>query len=80
MRAVIHGDDFTTLGYSFDLDWFREHISTKWQVKVKGRIGPTNQDDKTIHILNRIVEWRSDGMHYEADPRHAELILKAPEH
>ena len=34
---------------------FRQNISTKWQVKVKGGIGPTNHDDKTIHILNRII-------------------------
>lgn len=51
--------------------------SSKWQVKVKGRIGPWEQDTKTIHILNRIVEWLPDGIHYQADPRHAELFLKA---
>ena len=27
-------------------------------------------------ILNRVVEWTSEGLRYEADQRHAELILK----
>lgn len=77
MRVVIHGDDFTILGYDKDLDWFREQIMAKWQIKVKGRIGPSEADLKSIHILNRIVEWKDDGIHYEADPRNAEIILKA---
>jgi hypothetical protein len=27
-------------------------------------------------VLNRLVEWRPDGIHYEADQRHAEIIVK----
>ena len=29
LRAVIHGDDFTILGYDDDLDWFRTMIEAK---------------------------------------------------
>ena len=31
---------------------------------------------KAIRILNRIVEWTTDGLWYEADQRHAEIIVK----
>ena len=25
--------------------------------------------------MNRVVEWREDGIYYEADQRHAEIII-----
>ena len=40
VRVVIHGDDFTALGYEKDLDWYREQIQSKMDTKVKGRLGP----------------------------------------
>ena len=44
--------------------------------KFRGRLGPEKEDDKSIRILNRIVEWTEAGIRYEADQRHAELIVK----
>ena len=41
-----------------------------------GRLGPGREDDASIRILNRIVEWTAQGISYEADQRHAELIVK----
>ena len=43
---------------------------------MRGRLGPEGNDDKSIRILNRIVTWKEDGIHYEADQRHAEIIIK----
>jgi hypothetical protein len=43
-------------------------------VKFRGRIGPQQTDQKAIRILNRIVEWTKEGIVYEADQRHAEII------
>ena len=31
LRTVIHGDDFTTLGYDADLDWYREQVKRDWR-------------------------------------------------
>ena len=76
IRAAIHGDDFTLLGHKQDLDWFRNKIKGKYSVKFRGRLGPGSDDDKSIRILNRIAEWREDSIRYEADQRHAELIVK----
>lgn len=31
---------------------------------------------KEQSILNRIVRWTETGLEYEADPRHAEIVVK----
>ncbi len=52
---VIHGDDFTLLGYEESLDWFIEMVKKKVGYKHRGRLGPEDKDDKAIRILNRLV-------------------------
>jgi len=72
----VHGGDFTLLGSDEDLDWFEKMIKEKFEVKVRGRLGPGLNDTKSIRILNRIVEWSQDGLWYEAYQRHADTCLK----
>ena len=72
---VVHGDDFTISGQDADLDWFRERIKEKFDVKFRGRLGPGEGDDKCIRSLNRVVEWSESGITYEADQRHAEIVV-----
>ena len=76
IRIVVHGDDFTVLGNTHQLDWFRQEISKRYEVKFRGRIGPEEGDDKAIRILNRIVTWDRNGIRYEADQRNAEIIVQ----
>ena len=47
-------------------------------MKIRGRLGPgvRKEEDQSIMILNRITEWNQDGLWYEADQRHAEIILR----
>jgi hypothetical protein len=75
IRAVIHGDDFTLLATEKSLDWFRQVMTEKFEVKFRGWLGPEKKDDKAIRILNRIVQWDDQGISYEADQRHAEIII-----
>ena len=77
LRLVVHGDDFTLLGSTGDLDWFRTQIETRFEVKFRGRIGPEDSDDKSIKLLNRVIEWTPEGIRYEADQRHAEIIIES---
>ena len=77
VRAVVHGDDFTILGHESELDWFRKKIAERFEVKFRGRLGPTPKDDKSIRILNRVVTWTTQGIEYEPDQRHADLIIQA---
>ena len=45
----------------------------------RGILGPPGYHDcvQSIRVLGRIVEWTADGITWEADPRHAELIRKS---
>ena len=33
-------------------------------------------DDKGVRILNRIVTWDEEGIRYEVDQRHADIIIR----
>ena len=76
VRCVVHGDDFTFLGCDTELDFCTKMMQDQYEVKVRGRLGPDKHDDKSMTILNRCLEWKEDGIHYEADPRHAEILIK----
>ena len=76
MRVVVHGDDFTVLGYEEDLMWSRSGIQNRFECKLRGMLGPGLEDEKSIRILNRVITWSSSGFQYEAVQRHAELIVK----
>ena len=73
--CVIHGDDFTVMGKDAGLDWFRERIRKEWEVKIKVRLGPEESDDKSVRVLNRIVEHHGGEVTIEADQRHVEIIV-----
>ena len=75
ITLVVHGDDFSFLGYDPDLDWCKQIMESAYEIKDRGRLGPDSTDSKHIRILNRCLEWRRDGLFYEADPRHSEIIV-----
>ena len=76
VRCVVHGDDFTFAGTDAELDKCTAMMKSEYDVKVRGKLGPDNDDDKQIAILNRCVEWTKHGIQYEADTRHAEIIIE----
>ena len=51
-------------------------MENKFEYKHRGRLGPCEKDDKSIRILNRVVSWDGEGIKYEADQRHAEVIAQ----
>ena len=59
-----------------DLDWPQGVLTQTFEIKIRGRLGPEKQDDKHMRILNRCVEWGTRGLKYEADPRHAEILIR----
>ena len=75
-RVVVHGDDFTALGSDEDVKWFVDELSKVFELKLKGIIGPGDNDQKQMRVLNRVITWDSRGITYEADQRHAEIIIK----
>lgn len=54
-------------------------MATAFEVKLKGRLGPEKQDCKELRVLNRILRMTDKGVAWEADPRHAEHVVRALE-
>ena len=51
----------------------REHFDIKTEI-----LGPKSEKDcvDQIKVLNRIVTWEAEGITWEPDPRHAELVIE----
>ena len=77
VSVVVHGDDFTALGTDESLDKYEKGLEASFECKLRGRLGLDKDDLKEIRVLNRIVRITEDGLRYEADPRHAELLAKS---
>ena len=58
------------------MQWCTQMMKDEYEVKVRGMLGPDRKDDKKISILNRCIEWKKDEIWYEADPRHAETLIR----
>ena len=77
ISLVVHGDDFTSLGLQEDLDWLERDLALHFELKIRGRIGEDCSGPPHIRILNRIVTLTKDGLVYEADPRHVDLLANS---
>eukprot|EP00969_Alexandrium_andersonii_P120209 5314678-Alexandrium_andersonii.AAC.1 len=44
--------------------------------KIEGRLGGGAEDLQEVKLLSRIVRWTPEGRLREADPRHAEQLLR----
>ena len=75
--TVVHGDDFFSEGAAEELKWLNAGLSRAFQIKTEV-LGPDGKNGEQLEIrfLNRIVQWRPEGITWEADPRHAELIIQ----
>ena len=71
----VHGDNFTTVGSKRDLDWFKQQLEEKYELKGGARLGPGKDDAKEGRVLNRVVQWKDTGLTYEADPRQNEKLI-----
>ena len=76
IKSLVHGDDFAASGGSEDLKWMRGKLEERFQIKTS-TVGPEKEQEKEVRILNRIVRRTERGWEYEADQRHAEIIIEA---
>lgn len=74
---VVHGDDFTALATAENLSWYETKLAETFELKIKGRLGEGAHCDREVRVLNRSLRVDGEGLHHEADPRHAELLIKA---
>ena len=75
LKEVVHGDDFTVTGSKQELTQLAGELGKRFEIKLK-IMGPERDQVQEQIILNRIVRWTNEGLQYEADPRHAELVVR----
>jgi hypothetical protein len=76
VRCIVHGDDFVLTGRAGDLDVVKARMHERFLLKELGRLGGSEGELKELRVLNRVLQWTPAGLKYEADPRHAELIVR----
>ena len=74
MAVTVRGDDFTSVGSTKNLLWLRTQFEKRLEITAK-ILGPEQEQDREIRVLNRILRWESSGLIYEPDQRHAEIII-----
>ena len=75
ISVLVHGDDYVAEGYEEDLRWLEAELHKKYEIETE-IIGPGAKDKKQAKVLNRIITFTEEGVMYESDPRHAELIVE----
>lgn len=71
----MHGADFVVTGQPKDLKWMQHRLEKKYELTVE-ILGPDEGQKKEVRVLNGALRWIKEGIEYEADPRHAEIILQ----
>ena len=79
VRAVVHGDDFTFLGFETELQQVKRELQRSYQLKVRAILGDDVKDEKTVVILNHKLVWKEDCIEHEADDQHARKVCR-PRH
>ena len=81
LRCTVHGDDFVTLGPIHELRKFSQELKAAWMIEERGIFGPPESRHlgtvQEMRHLNRILKWTDEGISYEADPRHVDIVVKA---
>ena len=75
LRTLIHGDDFFSSGPREELQWLDRKLKDNFELKTN-RISMEPGEEREMKMLNQIVRMTKDGIEYEADPRHGELVVK----
>ena len=76
ISLTVHGDDFTSTGTEANLRWLDGQLKSKFDIKTDV-LGPRESHVQQVRVLNRVLTWTPEGIQYEADQRHAEILIKA---
>ena len=75
VSLLVHGDDFAAVGEEKDVAETERIFREKYKIKVE-KLGGGASDSKEIRVLNKVLRYTDQGLELEADPRHAELVVK----
>ena len=72
LYIVSHVDDFLCVGSTEDLEWFRESLASKFEIKSK-MLGSTGGQ---LSFLGRTIRSTDNGIEFEADQKHVRVLLQ----
>ena len=52
-------------------------MNAKFEIKTE-MLGPERRHQQQVRVLNRVISWTKDGLQYEGDQRHAEIVIEEP--
>ena len=74
LKSFVHGDVFVVTGSRKSLAWFKDKLEQRLAIK-STMIGLGEGEEREGRVLNRIIRVDKDGREYEADQRHAEILI-----
>ena len=77
VNLVVHGDDFTFVGEGEQLDWVEGTMKEWYEIRVRARLGPDEDDATGAVLLSRHIRWNDWGVSCEADPKHWKAVKEA---
>ena len=75
VSVMVHGDDFLATGDGKAVESLKKVLSDAYKVKVE-TLGGDAGDLSEIRVLNRVLRRTDAGYRLEADPRHAEAVIR----
>ena len=75
LTTLVHGDDYVTVGSEDSAMWLKGELEKVFDIKTSV-VGRRSGLKKEVRVLNRVIRWTHEGWEYEADQRHAEIIVK----
>ena len=75
VSLTVHGDDFVVVGSSESLKWLIKNMKPKYELKAD-TLGPDKDQVQEVRVLDRVIRWTPNGLEYEPDQRHADMVVK----
>ena len=75
LRTYIHGGGYVAAGKDSELKWLKATFEAKCGIKTQ-ILGKDHEDCKQVKVSNRRLTLTKGGIAYEADPRHAEIVVQ----
>ena len=75
LLVATHVDDFICGGSDYELRWLETKLGEKFHMKAE-MVGPDPGDAKSTKFLGRTIQWKSTGILWWGDPKHAEILLE----
>ena len=74
---AVHGDDFFAVGSNNSLAEVRATLEAKYKIKVE-MLGKGPGRNQRFASSTKFLRHTEEGMEMEADPRHAEILIREP--